>query len=92
MWTIPIQSLGWSKYILITLDDYSWLIWVSFLKEKIEAFKELKKKSTNKLKSFKNSSIDFIRSDVGREFDKKEFTEFCCNHGIVHNFFAPQTP
>jgi len=40
---------------------------------------------------YKNSSIVFIRSDHGREFDKKEFTKFCNNHEIAHNFLAPHT-
>jgi len=60
----------------------------SSLKEKHEAFKEFLKICKQAL-VFKNSSIVFIRSDHGREFDYKEFTEFCSIHGIAHNFSTP---
>ena len=40
---IPIQSLAHSKYILVIIDYYSRFTWVSFLKEKNEAFKEFSK-------------------------------------------------
>ena len=85
---IPLQSLGRSKYILVIVDDFFRFTWVSFLKEKNEAFKEFTK-ICKQAQVFKNSSIVFIRSDHGREFDKKEFTKFCSNHGIAHNFSAP---
>ena len=86
---ISIQSLGRSKYILVIVDDYSRFTWVSFLKEKNEAFNEFSK-LCKQLQVYKNSPIVFIRSDHGREFDQKEFTEFCSNYGIAHNFSAPQ--
>ena len=37
-------------------------------------------------------AIIFIRSYYGREFDQKEFTEFCNNLGIAHNFSSPRAP
>jgi len=40
---IPIQSPGHRKHILVIVDDYSRFTWVSFLKEKNEAFKEFSK-------------------------------------------------
>ena len=41
---------------------------------------------------YKKSSIVFIRSDYGGEFDQKEFAEFCGTDGIAYNFSAPSTP
>ena len=37
-------------------------------------------------------SILGIRSDHGTEFENNQFENFCCNHGINHNFSAPRTP
>ena len=88
---IPTQCLGHSKYILVIVDDYSCFTWVSFLKEKNEAFREFSK-LCKQLQVYKNSHLTSIRSDHGREFDQKDFTEFCYNHGIAHIFSAPRTP
>ena len=88
---MPIQSLELYKYIFVIVDDYFRFTWVSFLKEKNEAFKEFSK-LCKQLQIYGNSPIVFIRSDHGREFDQKEFTEFCNKHGIANNFSAPRTP
>lgn len=88
---ISIESLKGSKYILVIIDDFSRFTWVSFLREKNEAFKEFAK-LCKQIQVFKNSQIVAIRSDHGREFDQKDFYEFCANHGISHNFSAPRTP
>jgi len=37
--SIPIQRLGWNKYILVIVDEYFRFAWVSFLTETNEAFK-----------------------------------------------------
>jgi len=60
--------------------DYAHFTWVTFLKETNEAF------------SYKNTPIVFIRSDQGRDFDQKEFIEFCINDATAHNFSAPRAP
>ena len=33
-----------------------------------------------------------IHSDHGKEFENKQFEEFCDEVGITHNFSAPRTP
>ncbi|XP_021747861.1 uncharacterized protein LOC110713721 [Chenopodium quinoa] len=33
-----------------------------------------------------------LRSDHGTEFENSKFDEFCTEHGMDHNFFAPRTP
>ena len=60
-------------------------------KETNEAFKEFSK-LCKQLQVYTNSQIVFIRIDHGREFDQKEFTEFCNNYGIAHSFSTPHTP
>ena len=88
---IPVRSLKGSSYILVIVDDYSCFTWVSFLKEKNEAFHEFSK-LCKQLQICKNVPIVSVRSDHGREFDHKEFTKFCNEFGISHNFSAPRTP
>ena len=67
------------------------MAWVSFLREKSEAF--------NKFKAFKilveneiEAKIKFLRSDNGGEFTSKEFDLFYETHGIKRQFFASRTP
>ena len=62
-----------------------------FLKEKNEAFHEFSN-LCKQLQFYKNLPIVFIRSDHGREFDHKEFTIFCNDLGISHNFSAHRSP
>jgi len=69
----------------VIVDDYSRFTWVSFVKEKNEGFKEFSK-ICKQLQVYKNVSIVFIRSDHGREFDQKEFIEFCNTYRIVTIF------
>jgi len=45
-----------------------------------------------RLQNTKNSSIGFIRSDHGGEFQNEKFSKFCKKMGILHNFYAPRTP
>jgi len=90
MWIHLSTKLGQSRYILVIVDDFSRVTWVSFIKEKNETFKEFAK-FCKQAEVFKNSSIVFIRSDHSREFDKKSFTELCSNHGTAHNFSTPRT-
>ncbi|TYK21888.1 hypothetical protein E5676_scaffold494G00240 [Cucumis melo var. makuwa] len=40
----------------------------------------------------KNTGIDRIQTDHGREFENKYFTEFCDNEGIFHEFSASLRP
>ena len=85
------SSLGGKKYGFVIVDDYSRYTWVMFLGHKDEtftAFQNFYKKVSNE----KNMSILGIRSDHGTEFENHQFENFCCNHGINHNFSAPRTP
>jgi transposase InsO family protein len=85
------QSLQGEKYFMFLIDDYSRMTWVTFLKEKYEAFekfKEFKALVENKT----NLKIKCLRSDRGGEFISNEFEEFCELHGIKRHFSAARTP
>jgi hypothetical protein len=67
------------------------MIWVSFLKEKLETF--------NKFRAFKEHvknetdlKIKCLRSDNGGEFTSDEFNNFCETHGIKRHFSSPRNP
>jgi hypothetical protein len=69
------QSLQGENYFMLLIDDYTRMTWVSFLRNKSEAFE--------KFKSFKalvenetDLKIKCLRSDNGGEFTSNEFEEF----------------
>jgi transposase InsO family protein len=76
---------------MLIIDDYSRLTWVSFLKEKSEAFekfnvfKALTENQTGKI-------LKAVRSDRGGEFSSGEFKEFCDKHGIKRKYTIPGNP
>ena len=76
---------------MLFIDDFSRMAWVSFLKEKSEAF--------NKFKAFKilvenetEAKIKCLKSDNGGEFTSKEFDLFYETHEIKRQFSAARTP
>ena len=84
-------SLGGKFYVFVIVDDFSRFTWVLFLTHKNEAlqsFSNLCKRIQNE----KGVSIISIRSDHGKEFENKEFENFCLQNGFDHNFSAPRTP
>ena len=66
---------------MLVIDDYSRLTWVSFLKEKFEAFEKFKVfKALTENQTAKR--LKEIRSDRGGEFSSGDFKYFCDKHGI----------
>lgn len=64
----PIRKL----YFMLIIDDFSRMMWVSFLKEKskdFDQFKELKAMVENEI----DCKIKSIRSNNGSDFTSKEF-------------------
>lgn len=88
---IRTRSIQDDRYFMIFTDDCSRMMWVTFLKDKIEAF--------GKFKAFralveKESSkrIKCLRIDLGGEFTFVEFTKYCDENGIKQQLYAPRTP
>ena len=78
---IAIESYSGDKFFILFVEDYSRMITVMCLKEKLEAFQKFKwylarveKEDGEKLKC--------LRSDRGGEFILNEFNEFCIERGI----------
>ena len=49
-------------------------------------------KSCRKVQNEKGVYIIHVKSDRGREFNNVDVENFCDEHGIDHNLFAPRTP
>ena len=76
---------------MLIIDDYYRLTWVSFLKEKSEAFEKLKVfKALTKNQTGKRLKV--VRSDRGGYFSSWNFKEFCDKHGIKREYTIPKTP
>ena len=67
------------------------MLWVSLLKQKLEAFKAFKsfKAQAEREKELK---LICLRTDNGGEFTSKEFISFCSEHVIQRHFSTPYTP
>ncbi|CAM8943818.1 unnamed protein product [Rhodiola kirilowii] len=86
-----VQSRQGNRYVYVLVDDYSRYTWVIFIRSKDEVFDCLR--TWVKLAETKFSlKVKSIRSDHGTEFENRQFTEFCNDQGIDHNFSAPRTP
>ena len=85
------ETLGRSKYFLLLVDDCTRMLWVSLLKQKLEAFKAFKsfKAQAEREKELK---VIYLRKDNGGEFTSKEFISFCSEHEIQRHFSMPYTP
>lgn len=88
---ISPSTLGGSHYFLLIVDDYSRLMWVALLKNKSDAFRELKHFKTL-AEAEKNTKIKCLRSSKGGEFVSNEFTDFCVSQGIKRQLIAPYSP
>jgi transposase InsO family protein len=85
------EGTGKENYFMLIIDDYSRLTWVSFLKEKAEAFEKFKIfKALTENQTGKRLKV--VRSDRGGEFMSSDFKEFCDKHGIKREYTIPGTP
>ena len=76
---------------MIFVDDFTRMMWVTFLKEKskaIEKFKIFKNRVENE-SSVKNKCL---RLDRTGEFTSREFDMFCEEIGIKRHLLSPKTP
>lgn len=84
------KSFQGDRYFMLLIDDYSRMMWVTFLKKKLEAL--------DKFKIFKvmveietGLKIKYLRSDQCGEFTSGEFNNFFDKYGIKRQLFAPRT-
>lgn len=89
----PTRTKGMQgeMYFMLLIDEYSRMTWVTFLKEKSEAFEKFKEFKAL-VESEIGIKIKFLRSDRGGEFTSYEFDDFCENHGIKRYYFSARTP
>lgn len=89
----PMESMsyGGMKYFISFIDDYTRMVHVYFLKDKLnilDTFKAFKERVENQLE-FK---IKAIRTDNGTEYCNSVFESFLTKCGIIHQTTTPYTP
>jgi hypothetical protein len=85
------KGLKGAKHFMLLVDDYTRMIAVCFLKNKLEAFENFniyKEMVENEM----DSRIKCLRSDNEGEFTSKEFMDYYSSHGIKRQFFIARTP
>jgi transposase InsO family protein len=84
---------GGKRYFMTFIDDCTRFCYVYLLKSKDEAlhyFKIYKVEVENQLEK----KIKRVRSDHGGEYFSNKFSEFCADHGIIHEktpSYSPQS-
>jgi transposase InsO family protein len=86
-----VRSMGGKWYVLVIVDDYSHYFCVFFLESKDEVFEHFRSLDL-RLNNEHPNCLKAIRSDNGTEFRNAAFDEFCLEHGIDQQFFAPRVP
>ena len=66
---------------MVIIDGYSRFGWVLFLAYKDEAF-DVFKMFCKRIQNEKDTSIIYVRSDHGKEFENHHFEYFCEENGI----------
>lgn len=84
-------SLGNNKYFVSFVDEFSRKLWLYMLKLKSEVF-ETFKIFKSMVEKQTGRSIKILRTDGGGEFCSTEMSNYCKEHGIVHEITAPYTP
>jgi hypothetical protein len=82
------KGTGKEKYFMLIIDDYSKLTWVSFLKEKAEAFEKFKIFMTL-TENQTGNGFKAVRLDKGGEFMSSDFKELYDKHGIKREYTIP---
>ena len=75
---------------MIFVDDFTRMMWVAFLKEKLEALEKFKI-FKNKVENESGFKIRNLRSDRGGEFTSREFNIYYVEHGIRRQLTSPYT-
>ena len=73
---------------MIAIYDFIRMMWVAFLKEKLEAFEKFKI-FKNRVENEPRVKIKSLRSNRGREFTSREFNIYYEEHGIKRQLVSP---
>lgn len=85
------RSFYGNKYFMIFTNHFFRMTWVTFLKEKSEAFNNFKEfKALVEKETGKN--LKCLRSKQGGEFTSDEFVRYCDENGIKRQLSSPRTP
>jgi transposase InsO family protein len=74
---------------MLIIDYYSRLTWVSFLKEKSEAFEKFKVFKAL-IENQTGKRLKALRSNRGGDFISTDFKYFCDKHGIKREYIIPR--
>ncbi|CAB3988289.1 Retrovirus-related Pol poly from transposon TNT 1-94 [Paramuricea clavata] len=85
------DSIGGSKYILTFTDDYTRYVTVYFLKNKSEVYEKFQE-YVSMVENFTGLKVKTLRTDNGGEYVSNDFSKYCVNKGIVHQYSNPYTP
>lgn len=85
------RSFQGDRYFMLIIDDYSIMMWVTFLREKSEAFKKFKIFKA-KVETKTGLKIKCLRLDQGSELTSHEFNNYCETNGIRRQLSTPWTP
>ena len=88
---IGVESYSGKKIFILYVDDYSRMMTVMYLKEKLEAFEKFKWYLARVEKEIRKI-LKFLRSERGSEFISNEFNNFYIERGIKRQVSAPGTP
>jgi transposase InsO family protein len=86
-----VLTKGGKRYFMTLIDHCTRFFYVYLLKSKHEAFhyfKIYKAEIENQLAR----KIKRVQSDSGGEYFSNEFSEFCAEHGIIHERTPPYSP
>jgi transposase InsO family protein len=86
-----VCSMGDNWYVLVIVDDYSCYSWVFFLESKDEVFEHFQSLAL-RLNNEHPNCLKAIHSDNVTEFRNASFDQFCLEHGVDQQFFAPRVP
>ena len=86
-----VHSAAEKCYVLVIVNDFSCYSWVFFLASKDEVFMHFQSLALRLFKE-QEGALHTIRSDNGTEFKNASIDAFCRDHGIEHQFSAPQVP
>ena len=89
----PCRTRGFygERYFMIFVDDFTRMMWVAFLKEKLDAFEKFKI-FKNRVENESRVKIKSLRSDRGGEFTSREFNIFYEEHRIRRQLSSPHSP